>query len=160
MEVSFLPNEIVLQVGNQVLQHDLLQRKQSELWQISPSSQNSTILDLSRSSTSFSQLLASIIYSHIAINYDEEDDIDRLVFLFQLLRTLDRKMVRGAVHKLTLDFRQISVQGTVGLADLEDQWKTFSEYEEALQMLSTELSDFNSLLEELAEKLEGLHLVS
>lgn len=105
-------------------------------------------------------MLASIIYSHIAINYEEDESINRLVSLFQLLVTFDCKIVQQSIQNLTLDFGQIgSFRGAVDVTDLDQKWTWYAEEEET-RMFTEDLNDFNLLLEKLAEKLRNLALVS
>jgi len=124
-------------------------------------------LSLSQTSSAFLRLLAPTIYSHIAINHGGHNDnaIGQISFLAQLVKTLERQIVRKTVRRITIDFRILHLD-TLGSGlnpgdDIDEGWNFFLDLE--WENSATPMPDLATVVKstgELADKLVGLSLVS
>lgn len=129
-----------------------------QIWQIRPSQPSQHPLSaLSQTSTSFSRLLAPKIYSKMAIVASDLMVMEQACLLLQLLRSLDRKIVRQTIESLSVDFRILDIYAASSCFELEGYW---DQNRHDIKEWFPDWKDFFKVQAELAKKMEGLNLVS
>lgn len=83
--------------------------------------------------------------------------MEQACLLLQLLRSLDRKIVRQTIESLSVDFRILDIYAASSCFELEGYW---DQNRHDIKEWFPDWKDFFKVQAELAKKMEGLNLVS